>query len=192
MKRSAALDVRRHRNWLRELLLAPLRLYQRRDLAGRSRRAASTTRPAPHYAVEAVRELGVVPRHDRRRWRLARCNPLERGRHRRARRSHAVPRRHCRATSPRSTGAGMSFLVLANILQPLIDAAEAIDPLLPRRRRPQLGPRDRRADVHRPAADPAAVAEADPLDARAAGARAAAEGDPGEATRTTSSASSRR
>ena len=66
----------------------------------------------------------------------------------------------------------MSFLVLANILQPLIDVAESVILFL----REDVGLSWGFAIVGLTfmtrAADPAAVAEADPLDARAAGARA--------------------
>ena len=63
---------------LRELLLAPLHLYRRvisPALPSRCRYYPTCSA----YAVEAVREYGVIRGGVLAVWRVARCNPLSRG-----------------------------------------------------------------------------------------------------------------
>jgi putative membrane protein insertion efficiency factor len=63
---------------LRELFLAPLHLYRRvisPALPSRCRYYPSCST----YAVEAVREYGVIRGSVLAAWRVMRCNPLSRG-----------------------------------------------------------------------------------------------------------------
>lgn len=64
--------------WVRELFLLPLRLYQRLIsplLPARCKYYPSCS----NYAVQAVRELGIVRGSIVAAWRLARCNPWSHG-----------------------------------------------------------------------------------------------------------------
>ena len=74
----------------------------------------------------------------------------------------------------------MTTLAVLVIFQPFVDLADAIIGFFAGHGRVQLGPGDRRAHLHRPADDPAAVADRDPLDAPDAAGRAGAEGGAGE------------
>ena len=79
------------------LALAPIRVYQRVDLAAAAARAASTTRRCSAYAVQAIRSYGILRGSVLAAWRLLRCNPLSHGglRPRRRRRPcSAAPRPH--------------------------------------------------------------------------------------------------
>ena len=70
--------MKRAATWLREAFLLPIRLYQRLIsplLPARCKYYPSCST----YAVQAVRELGVVRGTLVAAWRLARCNPWSHG-----------------------------------------------------------------------------------------------------------------
>ena len=191
VKRSAEVAPTRPRARDRELFLLPLHALPAPDLAGAARRAASTTRPAPPTRSRRCASSGVVRGTIVAAWRLLRCNPFSHGGvdeladrrlfrdHEHAHATTEAARRACSCRSPTSCSRYRH--------------RRGDHQLLPRRPRRSAGAwRSSALTFIDPAGDPAAVAEADPLDARAAGASAAAQGRSRRSTRTTSSASSRR
>jgi uncharacterized protein len=66
------------KRFLTGLLLAPIRLYQRFVSPALPRRCKYYP-TCSAYAVEAVREFGLVRGAILAGWRLLRCNPLSRG-----------------------------------------------------------------------------------------------------------------
>lgn len=77
MKRSGSVPER-GRAWVREAFLAPVKLY--RKLISPLIPARCKYYPTcSTYAVQAVRELGVVRGTIVAGWRLARCNPWSHG-----------------------------------------------------------------------------------------------------------------
>jgi len=63
---------------LRELALAPIRLYQRVISPGLPRRCRYEP-TCSHYAVDAVREYGILRGAVLAAWRVLRCNPFSAG-----------------------------------------------------------------------------------------------------------------
>ena len=131
------------------------------------------------YAVEAIRELGPLRGSIVAGWRLLRCNPFSAGGiddvcDRTLFRGHG----HATPVADAGEASSMSFLI-ANPLQPLIDLANTVLVFLH-----DLGLRlrdgDRAADLHHARADPAALDQADPLDAGPVGPLASDQGGPGE------------
>jgi uncharacterized protein len=70
-----AFDVKR---FLLTVVLAPIRLYQRFVSPGLPRRCKYEP-TCSAYAVQAIRELGVIRGTILAAWRLARCNPFSHG-----------------------------------------------------------------------------------------------------------------
>jgi putative membrane protein insertion efficiency factor len=66
------------KRWIRELVLVPLKLYQRFVSPALPRRCKYEP-TCSAYAIEAVRELGVIRGSVLAAWRLARCNPFSHG-----------------------------------------------------------------------------------------------------------------
>lgn len=64
--------------WLREIVLAPVHLY-RHVISPALPQRCKYYPSCSAYAVQAVRELGVVRGVIVAAWRLARCNPWSRG-----------------------------------------------------------------------------------------------------------------
>jgi putative membrane protein insertion efficiency factor len=62
----------------RRLALAPIRFYQRRISPGLPRRCKYEP-TCSAYAVQAIRELGVIRGAIVAAWRLLRCNPFSHG-----------------------------------------------------------------------------------------------------------------
>ncbi len=62
----------------RRLALAPIRLYQR-VLSPALPRRCRYHPSCSHYAVDAIRELGVVRGSVLAAWRILRCNPFSHG-----------------------------------------------------------------------------------------------------------------
>lgn len=75
MKRSATSGPVR---WLREIFLAPVTLYQRLISPALPQRCKYYP-SCSNYAVEAIRELGILRGTLLAAWRLARCNPWSHG-----------------------------------------------------------------------------------------------------------------
>ena len=95
-----------------------------RPTSALSRRAAARCKYHPTcsaYAVEAVRAYGVLRGLVLAGWRLLRCNPLSHGGF-----DPVERQRLFRPREPRLSGTDAMMLVLANILQPLIDVNEAV------------------------------------------------------------------
>jgi putative membrane protein insertion efficiency factor len=65
-------------SWLRELVLLPVRLY-RRVLSPALPKRCKYHPSCSAYAVEAVREYGVIRGSVLAGWRLLRCNPWSHG-----------------------------------------------------------------------------------------------------------------
>lgn len=66
------------KRWLRAFFLAPIRAYQRL-ISPLFPRRCKYYPTCSAYAVEAVRELGVVRGSILAAWRLLRCNPFSHG-----------------------------------------------------------------------------------------------------------------
>jgi putative membrane protein insertion efficiency factor len=66
------------KRFLLALVLAPIRLYQRLISPALPRRCRYEP-TCSAYAVQAIRELGVIRGTILAAWRLARCNPLSGG-----------------------------------------------------------------------------------------------------------------
>lgn len=78
MKRSLSRFPRLVARWLRALVVVPIRVYQRLISPALPRRCKYYP-TCSEYAVEAIRELGVVRGSILAGWRLLRCNPLSHG-----------------------------------------------------------------------------------------------------------------
>jgi putative membrane protein insertion efficiency factor len=65
-------------SWLRELVLVPVRVY-RRVLSPALPKRCKYHPSCSAYAVEAVREYGVIRGSVLAGWRLLRCNPWSHG-----------------------------------------------------------------------------------------------------------------
>ena len=66
------------KRWLRAIVLAPIRVYQRLVSPALPRRCKYEP-TCSAYAVQAIRELGVVRGAILAAWRLVRCNPFSHG-----------------------------------------------------------------------------------------------------------------
>jgi putative membrane protein insertion efficiency factor len=66
------------KRWLRAIVLAPIRVYQRLVSPALPRRCKYEP-TCSAYAAQAIRELGVVRGTILAAWRLARCNPFSHG-----------------------------------------------------------------------------------------------------------------
>jgi putative membrane protein insertion efficiency factor len=66
------------KRWLRAILLAPIRAYQRLISPALPRRCKYEP-TCSAYAAQAIRELGPVRGAILAAWRLARCNPFSHG-----------------------------------------------------------------------------------------------------------------
>jgi uncharacterized protein len=66
------------KRWLLAILLAPIRAYQRLVSPALPRRCKYEP-TCSAYAVQAIRELGVVRGTILAAWRLVRCNPFSHG-----------------------------------------------------------------------------------------------------------------
>jgi uncharacterized protein len=66
------------KRWLRAIVLAPIRVYQRLVSPALPRRCKYEP-TCSAYAAQAIRELGVVRGTILAAWRLVRCNPLSHG-----------------------------------------------------------------------------------------------------------------
>jgi uncharacterized protein len=66
------------KRWLQSLVLAPLKLYQRFVSPALPRRCKYEP-TCSAYAVEAIREFGVLRGAVLASWRVARCNPFSHG-----------------------------------------------------------------------------------------------------------------
>jgi uncharacterized protein len=78
VKRSWHTGLGRVRAFLRAAAIAPLRLYQRFVSPALPRRCKYEP-TCSEYAVQGVRELGVLRGFVLAAWRLARCNPFSHG-----------------------------------------------------------------------------------------------------------------
>jgi putative membrane protein insertion efficiency factor len=66
------------KRWLRAIVLAPIRVYQRLVSPALPRRCKYEP-TCSAYAAQAIRELGVVRGTILAAWRLVRCNPFSHG-----------------------------------------------------------------------------------------------------------------
>jgi len=66
------------KRWLRAIVLAPIRVYQRLVSPALPRRCKYEP-TCSAYAAQAIRELGVVRGTIVAAWRLVRCNPFSHG-----------------------------------------------------------------------------------------------------------------
>jgi putative membrane protein insertion efficiency factor len=66
------------KRWLRAIVLAPIRVYQRLVSPALPRRCKYEP-TCSAYAAQAIRELGVVRGSILAAWRLVRCNPFSHG-----------------------------------------------------------------------------------------------------------------
>ena len=66
------------KRWLRAIVLAPIRVYQRLVSPALPRRCKYEP-TCSAYAAQAIRELGVVRGTILATWRLVRCNPFSHG-----------------------------------------------------------------------------------------------------------------
>jgi uncharacterized protein len=66
------------KRWLRAIVLAPIRVYQRLVSPALPRRCKYEP-TCSAYAAQAIRELGVVRGTVLAAWRLVRCNPFSHG-----------------------------------------------------------------------------------------------------------------
>jgi putative membrane protein insertion efficiency factor len=78
VKRSASWPIGVAARWLRALFLAPIVAYQRFISPALPRRCKYYP-TCSAYAVEAIREVGVVRGTILAAWRLLRCNPFSHG-----------------------------------------------------------------------------------------------------------------
>ena len=167
--REAGSPESRPRERARAVVIAPIRLYQRFDLAGPSERAASTIRPAPSTRC---RRSGASAYCGARAGGLAApaLQPLEPRRRGPRRGPDPLPHPHADIDAPNS---------LANVLQPLIDVCERDPEFFHDTVGFSWGAVDHRADFVMRLVDPAADLQAGEVDAGAAAAPAGDEEDPG-------------
>ncbi len=78
MKRDESVTLSRVRAWILAFFLAPIRFYQRFISPGLPRRCKYEP-TCSAYAVQAIRELGVIRGAILAAWRLVRCNPFSHG-----------------------------------------------------------------------------------------------------------------